>query len=364
MATNALSFYSGKRVFVTGHTGFKGSWLCRMLQCAGAELTGYALDPPTEPSLFREAKIAQGMRSVIGDVRDADHLFRVFDETAPEVVFHLAAQPLVRRGYRLPVETFEINLMGTVNVLQCLRRSNQPVSAVIVTTDKVYRNRECDIGYNERDELGGSDPYAGSKACAEIACNVWRESYLAQTEIAMSTVRAGNVIGGGDFAAMRIIPDCVRAALANRTISIRNPRSIRPYQHVLEALFAYLILAARQVVDPSIVGCYNVGPDTQNCMRTSDLVDIFCRIWGGGLSWATCEDDGPAETGVLQLDSSKAKEMLGWRPSWNVAQAVERVVEWTRVWQAGEDVARCMDAQARSWMQSFEANEERTCSRI
>ena len=171
VATNALSFYSGKRVFVTGHTGFKGSWLCRMLQCAGAELTGYALDPPTEPSLFREAKIAQGMRSVIGDVRDADHLFRVFDETAPEVVFHLAAQPLVRRGYRLPVETFEINLMGTVNVLQCLRRSNQPVSAVIVTTDKVYRNRECDIGYNERDELGGSDPYAGSKACAEIACN-------------------------------------------------------------------------------------------------------------------------------------------------------------------------------------------------
>ena len=276
-----LSFYKGKKVLITGHTGFKGSWLCRILVGAGAEVTGYSLSAPTEPNLFALCDVERHMNSVIGDIRDLDHLAKVFTDTQPEIVFHLAAQPIVRESYKNPVNTYETNVMGTVNVLEAVSQCGSVRSFLNVTTDKVYKNNEWEWGYRETDELDGYDPYSNSKSCSELVTHSYEKSFLKDMDIAVSTARAGNVIGGGDFAADRIIPDCVRAVSGGKKIAVRNPHSTRPYQHVLEPLGAYLMIAGVQYQDSSKAGSYNVGPGDEDCITTGELADLFCEAWQG-----------------------------------------------------------------------------------
>lgn len=345
-----LSFYQGKKVFVTGHTGFKGSWLCRMLAGAGASVTGFSLEPPTEPSLFRIAGIENDVRSVIGDVRDMAALKAAFDEAQPEIVLHLAAQPIVRESYRNPAYTYETNVMGTVHLLECVRNSSTVRSFLNVTTDKVYRNREWPWGYRENDELDGFDPYSNSKSCSELVTHSYRNSFFADGRVAISTARAGNVIGGGDFASDRIIPDCIRAAEKGEPIAVRNPYSTRPYQHVLEPLYAYLMIAARQMQDGRCAGYYNVGPDDADCFQTGALVELFVRRWGEGMKWIDRSDGGPHEAGFLKLDCSLLKSTFGWKPRWNLETAVAMTVEWSKIWLAGGDARACMDRQIQAFL--------------
>ena len=345
-----LSFYQGKKVFVTGHTGFKGSWLCRMLAGAGASVTGFSLEPPTEPSLFRIAGIENDVRSVIGDVRDMAALKAAFDEAQPEIVLHLAAQPIVRESYRNPAYTYETNVMGTVHLLECVRNSSTVRSFLNVTTDKVYRNREWPWGYRENDELDGFDPYSNSKSCSELVTHSYRNSFFADGRVAISTARAGNVIGGGDFASDRIIPDCIRAAEKGEPIAVRNPYSTRPYQHVLEPLYAYLMIAARQMQDGRCAGYYNVGPDDADCFQTGALVELFVRHWGEGMKWIDRSDGGPHEAGFLKLDCSLLKSTFGWKPRWNLETAVAMTVEWSKIWLAGGEVRACMDRQIQAFL--------------
>ena len=275
-----MDFYKGKRVLITGHTGFKGAWLCQMLINAGAEVTGYALNPPTKPSLFEIANISGKMNSVIGDIRDLSKLKETFIKTQPEIVFHLAAQPRVRESYKNPVYTYETNVMGTVNICECVRTSDSVKSFLNVTTDKVYLNKEWEWGYRENEELDGYDPYSNSKSCSELVTHSYINSFFKNMNIAVSTARAGNVIGGGDFASDRIIPDCIRAAIKHEDIVVRNPFSTRPYQHVLEPIYAYLMIAQKQYEDIKYAGYYNVGPDDRDCFQTGALVDLFVKHWG------------------------------------------------------------------------------------
>ena len=347
-------FFRGKRVFITGHTGFKGSWLCRILTNAGALVTGYALPSPTEPNLFSLAGLSGHMDSVIGDVRDRQGLESAFRQSSPEIVFHLAAQPIVRDSYKDPVGTYETNVMGTVNILECIRVLQVPVkSVVIITTDKVYENKGWAWGYRENDPLDGHDPYSNSKSCAELVTHSYVSSFFAQGP-AISTARAGNVIGGGDFANDRILPDCVRAAQANRPVIVRNPYSIRPYQHVLEALFAYLMIAQRQYEDHSVAGWYNVGPEDQDCVPTGRLVELFCQAWGRGLTWENrAELDAPHEDSFLKLDCSRVKTMFGWRPRWSVEKAVQQTTAWTECWLSGGSIAEEMDRQINDYWEGL-----------
>ena len=349
-----ISNYKGKKVFVTGHTGFKGSWMCAMLLRLGAEVTGYALEPPTDPSLYEISGVDAEIRSVIGDVRDLSKLKKVFNEVEPEIVIHMAAQPLVRESYIHPVETYEINVMGTVNVLECVRGCDSVRSMINVTTDKVYKNNEVDRGFVETDELDGYDPYSNSKSCSDIVTHAYRSSFFSgktADRVAISIARAGNVIGGGDFAKDRIVPDCVRAALAGENIVVRNPQSIRPYQHVLEPVHAYLQLALMQLEDPSLIGEYNIGPDESDCITTGELVERFIGYWGEGLQWIDKSDGGPHEANFLKLDCTKAHETLGWKPRWNVDQALKKTVEWTKSRRTSDDEARaCMDRQIDEYL--------------
>ena len=347
-----LSFYRGKRVFVTGHTGFKGAWLCRMLALAGAEVTGFFMNPPTEPSLFEIAGIARDVHSVIGDIRDYAALKAAFDEAQPEIVLHLAAQPIVRDSYRNPVYTYETNVMGTVHILECIRTSDCVRSFLNVTTDKVYRNREWVWGYRENEELDGYDPYSNSKSCSELVTHSYKNSFFPQGSVAISTARAGNVIGGGDFANDRIVPDCVRAALRHEDIVVRNPYSTRPYQHVLEPLYAYLMIAAGQYQDESLAGWYNVGPDDGDCFQTGALVDLFVKKWGGDLRWVNRWDGGPHEANFLKLDCSKLKAAFGWKPRWNLDTAMEMVVQWSKCWADRGDIRGCMDEQIGQFLKA------------
>ena len=350
MTERDLAFYKGKRVFVTGHTGFKGAWLCHLLSLMGAEVTGYALKAPTEPSLFEIADIARDIHSVTGDVRDAAALKAAFDEARPEIVLHLAAQPIVRESYRNPAYTYETNVMGTVNILECVRGSETVRSFLNVTTDKVYLNREWAWGYRENEELDGFDPYSNSKSCSELVTHSYKNSFFADGRVAISTARAGNVICGGDFAADRIIPDCVRAAQKGEDIVVRNPYSTRPYQHVLEPLCAYLMIAARQAENGALSGWYNVGPDDVDCFQTGALVDLFVKAWGGGLKWINRADGGPHEANFLKLDCTKLKTVFGWKPTWNLETAIEKVVEWSKCYLSGGDVRACMDDQIRAFL--------------
>ncbi|MCM1100963.1 MAG: CDP-glucose 4,6-dehydratase [Acetatifactor muris] len=345
-----ISFYNGKKVFVTGHTGFKGSWLCKMLANVGAEVTGYSLDPPTEPSLFEIAGIEQDIRSVIGDVRDYTLLKKAFDETQPEIVLHLAAQPIVRESYQNPAYTYETNVMGTVNILECVRNSDCVRSFLNVTTDKVYLNREWEWGYREDDQLDGYDPYSNSKSCSELVTHSYKNSFFGDGKTAISTARAGNVIGGGDFAADRIIPDCIRAVQRGEDIPVRNPYSTRPYQHVLEPLYAYLMIAAMQYEDAKYAGYYNVGPDDRDCFQTGALVDLFVKHWGEGVNRVNCNVEGPHEANFLKLDCSKLKTTFDWKPRWDLDRAVGKVVEWSKCWLAGGDVRACMDREIEEFL--------------
>lgn len=347
-----LSFYQGKKVFVTGHTGFKGSWLCKVLANAGAIVTGYSLNPPTSPSLFEIADIAQDVHSVIGDIRDYATLKATFDAAQPEIVLHLAAQPIVRDSYKNPAYTYETNVMGTVNILECVRNSNCVKSFLNVTTDKVYLNKEWAWGYRENEELDGFDPYSNSKSCSELVTHSYKNSFFADGRVAISTARAGNVIGGGDFANDRIIPDCVRAMAAGRKIGVRNPYSTRPYQHVLEPLAAYLLIAQRQYEDSRFAGYYNVGPDDCDCVTTGTLVDLFCRAWGGDAAWENqAEANAPHEANFLKLDCSKLKTTFGWTPRWHMAECMEKTVAFSKIWLANGDVPAEMEKEINIFLE-------------
>ena len=348
-------FYRNKKILITGHTGFKGSWMCKLLTDIGADVTGYALEPPTNPSLFEMCGLSSKMNSVIGDVRDLPHLKKVFDEVKPEIVIHMAAQPIVRDSYKDPVYTYEVNVMGTVNILECVRQSDSVKSFLNVTTDKVYLNKEWLWGYREDEELNGYDPYSNSKSCSELVTSSYKKSFFEGKNVAISTARAGNVIGGGDFANDRIIPDCIRAVAENREIIVRNPFSTRPYEHVLEPVAAYLMIAKAQYEDrEKYEGSYNVGPDETDCWTTGDLVTLFCEKWntaaGSHVTWKNEYDGGPHEAKFLKLDCSKLKSVFGWRPRWNVETTMEKIVEWSLVYLKDGDVAECMGKQIEEFL--------------
>ena len=345
-----LEFYKGKRVFLTGHTGFKGAWLSKILIDQGAEVTGYSLNPSTDPSLFELSGLKSKMNSVIGDIRDYENLYSVFEDSRPEIVFHLAAQPIVRDSYKDPLYTYETNVMGTVNVLECCRNAGCVRSALIVTTDKVYLNREQDVGYVETDMLDGFDPYSNSKSCAELATHSYKRSFFDGTTVAVSTARAGNVIGGGDFANDRIIPDCVRAMEKGDTIIVRNPYSIRPYQHVLDPLSAYLLIAERQYEDLELADYYNVGPDDRDCVTTGELASMFCEYWGDGAKWENVSEiNSPHEASILKLNCNKIKETLNWTPRWNIDDCIQKTCEFEKRRINGEDVDSLISEQIKDY---------------
>jgi len=344
-----LNFYKGKRVLVTGHTGFKGSWLCRILTLAGAEVTGYSLEPPTNPCLYHIVNIENDINSITGDMRNYEDLFKTFINVQPEIVFHLAAQPIVRDSYINPVFTYETNVMGTVHLLESVRL-NECVKAVLnVTTDKVYKNNEWEWGYRENEPLDGKDPYSNSKSCSELVTHSYKESFFTNKTVKVSTARAGNVIGGGDFAKDRIIPDCIRAAKDKKQIIVRNPHAIRPYQHVLEPLYAYLMINQKQFEEKQYEGYYNVGPDESDCIQTGDLVELFCKEWGEGQTWKYQSDEGPKEANFLKLDCSKLKSTFHWSPYWKIETAIEKTVEWTKCYLNNDDVRDCMDEQIKDF---------------
>lgn len=347
-----LEWYKGKKVLITGHTGFKGSWLCEMLLLAGADVTGYALEPPTQPSVFSISGLAKNINSIIGDVRDLEHMKQVFEQVQPEIVLHLAAQPIVRDSYKNPVYTYETNVMGTVNVCECVRLYPCVKSFLNVTTDKVYKNKEWEWGYRENEELDGYDPYSNSKSCSELVTHSYIHSFFDEMDVNVSTARAGNVIGGGDFANDRIVPDCVRAAEKGEAIIVRNPHSTRPYQHVLEPLYAYLMIAQAQYENKDYAGFYNVGPDESDCITTGELVELFCKKWENGLQWKVCGDGGPHEANFLKLDCSKLKRVFGWKPSWGVEQALEKTVEWSKVYIEHGNVRECMERQIMEFLKT------------
>ena len=346
-----LGFYKGKKVLLTGHTGFKGSWLSVMLVNAGANVIGYSSCSKEEVRLFDLCGVKSQIAHVKGDVRDLSHLLEVFGAYQPEIVIHMAAQPIVRDGYKDPVRTYSTNVMGTVNVCEAVRLTASVRSFLNVTTDKVYENKEWEWGYRENEPLDGFDPYSNSKSCAELVTHSYKSSFFMDKRVAVSTARAGNVIGGGDFANERIIPDCVRAAVKGDVIIVRNPSSTRPYQHVLEPIYAYLMIAAKQFEDPRFQSWYNVGPDEKDCFQTRTLVDMFVNRWGDGLKWMERYDGGPHEANFLKLDCSKLKTTFGWKPHWDLEIAIDKVVEWSKKWLAGENVRQVMDEQIKAFLE-------------
>ena len=337
-------FWHGKRVFLTGHTGFKGAWLSLWLTRLGAEVTGYALVPPTQPSLFELSGVDRQVRSVIADVRDADALLAAMKGAAPEIVIHMAAQPLVRDSYRMPVETYAVNVMGTVNLLEAVRACPGVKAVVNVTTDKCYENREWAWGYRENEPLGGYDPYSNSKACSELVTAAYRSSFFNPADyqrhgVSVASARAGNVIGGGDWANDRLVPDCVRALLQGDEIRIRNPYAIRPWQHVLEPLSGYLLLARRLCEEGPRFACgWNFGPNDDDARPVEWIVRAICATWGKDATYVVDNGDHPHEAYYLKLDCSRAKGELGWRPRWNLEKALAMVVDWTRAYEMREDL--------------------------
>lgn len=345
-----MSFYKGKRVLITGHTGFKGSWMSVVLVNAGADIVGYSSCSKTEKRLFDICGIKDQITHIKGDVRNQDQLQDVFSTFQPEIVIHMAAQPIVRNSYKDPVGTYSTNVMGTVNICEAVRQTSSVKSFLNVTTDKVYENKEWEWGYRENEPLDGFDPYSNSKSCSELVTHSYKNSFFTDGRVAVSTARAGNVIGGGDFADDRIIPDCIRAAINHDDIIVRNPHSIRPYQHVLEPIYAYLMIAAKQYEDPKFQSWYNVGPDDRDCYQTGALVDLFIKYWGGDLKRIDQYDGGPHEANYLKLDCSRLKTMFGWSPRWSLEKAIEKVVEWSKAWSRGENVRIVMDKQIEEFM--------------
>ena len=354
-------FFANKKIFITGHTGFKGSWLCMWLHMLGAEVTGYALDPPTDPSLFELCRVGELVHSVIGDVRDGEKLAAAMSAASPDIVIHMAAQPLVRDSYKIPVETYAINVMGTVNLLEAVRLCPSVKAVVNVTTDKCYENREWAWGYRENDPMGGYDPYSSSKGCAELVTAAYRQSFFNTStpqhpSVAIATARAGNVIGGGDWAADRLIPDCLSALLQGESIRIRNPHAIRPWQHVLEPLSGYLTLA-RSLYEGGTryAAGWNFGPGDDDAQPVEWIVQKMCAKWGNGATYKIDDAEHPHEAHYLKLDCSKAKAELGWQPRWNLETSLDKIMSWTRAYQDGNDLQQVCREQIAEYSQSKEA---------
>lgn len=364
-----MDFYKGKKVLVTGHTGFKGSWLVKMLVMSGAEVTGYALEAPTNPSLFELAGLKDSIKSVVGDVRDFDHLNHVMDEVQPEIVIHLAAQPIVRTSYKEPRYTYETNVMGTVNICEAVRLHDSVKSFLNVTTDKVYKNNEWCWGYRENEPLDGYDPYSNSKSCSELVTHSYINSFfggnMPDCRVAVSTARAGNVIGGGDFAEDRIIPDAIRAIQnakengeRSAIIEVRNPFSTRPYQHVLEPLFVYLTIACLQYQDSKYAGFYNVGPDDCDCVKTGELIDLLCERWNTyreqslpEVTWTNrAEKNAPHEANFLKLDCSLIKSKFGWEPRWHIDECITKTIQFSKVMLSNpENISEEMETEIKEF---------------
>ncbi len=347
------SFYTGKTVFVTGHTGFKGSWLTKVLIQLGAKVIGYSLEPNTNPNLFELSKVESEIISIIGDVRDYDKLKSTIELYKPEIVFHLAAQPLVRQSYLNPVYTYETNVFGTLYLLEVCRQNDFIKSMVNVTTDKVYKNNETNEAYSEEQPLDGFDPYSNSKSVSELITATYKRSFP-KSNLSISTVRAGNVIGGGDFSKDRIIPDCVKSVMNNQTMIVRNPDSIRPYQHVLEPIIGYLLVAMKQYDDQSYASEYNIGPDLEGCITTKDLVEMFFKHYGNRGTWKIQSDGGPHEAKYLRLDTTKFKKRFTWNPVWTIEEAVIKTVEWTKTYiENPNNVPIIMENQIKEYMESL-----------
>lgn len=349
--SDLAQYYKGKRVLITGHTGFKGSWLSSILLGMGADVCGIALKPGTDPALFEILQLSSRMDSRIIDIRNYDAVYKAFSEFQPEIVIHLAAQPLVIDSYHDPRYTYDVNVMGTVNICECVRNAPSVRSFINITTDKVYENGEdSSYHFKETDRLNGFDPYSNSKSCSELVTQTYYRSFFQDRDLAVSTCRAGNVIGGGDFSANRIIVDCVKAAMSKQLIKLRNPNSIRPYQHVLEADMFYLMLAMRQEQNRELAGHYNIGPNDTDCVTTGEIARLFCNAWGEGVSAEAMDYHGPHEAEYLKLDISKAREVLDWQPHWHIQDAVEKVVEWSKAYQAGQDMIAVTDRQIQEYL--------------
>lgn len=341
-----MEFWRGKRVLLTGHTGFKGSWLSLWLQSLGADLQGLALEPPTTPNLFSEAGVAAGMQSAIGDIRDYDAVLAVMEAFRPEIIIHMAAQPLVRLSYQEPVATYATNVMGTIHVLEAARKVGGVKAIVNVTTDKCYENKEWLWGYREDEPMGGHDPYSNSKGCAELVTSAYRRSFFEQSGVALASARAGNVIGGGDWASDRLVPDILRAFESNQPVVIRNPHSTRPWQHVLEPLSGYLTLAQKLYTEGQAwAEGWNFGPHDDDARPVQWIVEAMVESWGGQATWQLdTNQNHPHEANYLKLDISKAKSRLDWRPRWELAAALKHITTWHKAWLAKEDVKQlCLD---------------------
>jgi CDP-glucose 4,6-dehydratase len=348
-------FWNKKRVLITGHTGFKGSWLSLLLNSLGTEVYGYALDPPTIPSLFKEACINEIVNSCIDDIRNFDKLLQFIQSVKPEIVIHMAAQPLVRESYKNPVETYSVNVMGTVNLLEAVRQTPGIKAVVNVTTDKCYENREWNWGYRENEPLGGYDPYSNSKGCSELVTSAYRNSFFNTNDyskhgVALASARAGNVIGGGDWADDRLIPDFIRAITKNDVVSIRSPYSIRPWQHVFQPLSGYLMLAEQLYTSgPRFAEAWNFGPDDADARNVGWISKKFSELWGNGFSLVIDKDTQPHEAKYLKLDCSKAKAELGWSPKWDIEKALETTVEWYKTWLSKGDVLKLSISQIKEY---------------
>lgn len=353
-------FWKNKNVLITGHTGFKGSWLSLWLQEMGANVIGVSLEPPTNPSVYEQARVAENMQSLRADVRDLDNIKKIFKEFKPEIVFHLAAQPLVRYSYREPVETYQTNVMGTLNILEAIRSIDSVRSAVMITTDKCYENREWEWGYRENEPMGGHDPYSSSKGCAELLIASYRDSYFPAAgyikhKTAIASVRAGNVIGGGDWAEDRLVPDIIRSVLSKNLVHIRNPNSIRPWQHVLEPLDGYLVLAEKLFVSGAkYAEAWNFGPKEEDAKSVKWIVGKMTKLWADDASWVVDDGDHPHEASYLKLDCSKAHLKLGWWPKWSLECALKKIVEWHKEEKKGSNMRLFSLNQIESYMQTRE----------
>lgn len=359
----AAGGWAGRRVFLTGHTGFKGGWLALWLGRLGAQVSGYSLQPPTRPSLFELARVQDGMRSVIADIRDLERVAKEMRTAEPEVVFHLAAQPLVRHSYADPVQTYATNVLGTAHVLEAVRRTPGVRAVIVVTTDKCYENLEWAWGYRENDRLGGRDPYSNSKACAELVTQAFRDSFFraGERKVAVASARAGNVIGGGDWAADRLLPDVVRAIVEGRPVRVRRPDAVRPWQHVLDPLSGYLRLAERLLADGERwAEGWNFGPDEADARNVRWVVERFVQLWGEGAGWEIDPGTHPHEAGMLRLDISKARQRLSWRPVWNIDRTLECTVAWYRGHAKGANMRALSLAQIDEFERASKALEHAT----
>jgi CDP-glucose 4,6-dehydratase len=354
--TKLIESYNGRTVLITGHTGFKGTWLALWLESLGANVIGYSLDPQTEPSAFQASGLSDRILDIRGDILDNDRIFEVVKKYHPEYIFHLAAQPLVRFSYKHPRDTFDVNVIGTANILESVRILQSPVICVCITSDKCYANRECDYAYQEDDPLGGNDPYSASKAAAELVISSYRKSFFSSAQgprISLSSVRAGNIIGGGDWAEDRIVPDCVRALVRGESIEIRNPGAVRPWQFILEPLFGYLWLALKMREEPDkYAAAWNFGPDHSNTVDVQTLTKKILREWGTG-TWRipSQNENAPHEAGYLKLDSTKSIVRLGWKPAYTIDEAVQKTIEWYKEFYKGNnDMYNFSLRQVRTYM--------------